>query len=241
METLQIQSFQELTRQFLNCSCGHHVFRGVPNNDFRLIPSVGRVPNWDYTERESINKFKLRAINNSSYQPRNDWEWLAIAQHHGLPTRLLDWSTSPLVATYFATIPQLDGYGAIREGAPNGGAVYIAHFCKYIDTTIHTEPWSIKEPGFFFPPHIAPRITGQGGLFSIQPNPGIAFELDFENEGNSALVVTKLEFLAPVAVEIQRSLFRLGIRHDMLFPDLDGIATSIRVQAALGDEFHESC
>jgi hypothetical protein len=241
METLQIKSFQELTKHFLSYSCGHHVFRGVSNNDFRLIPSIGRIPDWKYTERESINKFRLRAINSTSYQPKNDWEWLAVAQHHGLPTRLLDWSTSPLVAAYFATLPQIDGLGAIRDGAPNGGAVYVAHFCNYIDTSKHSTPWDIQEPGFFFPPHIAPRITGQGGLFSIQPNPGVAFELDFEDEENFALTITKLEFLAPVAVEIQRALFRLGIRHDMLFPDLDGVAAGIRIQSALGDEFHESC
>jgi len=239
METIEIKSFNELKDHFLACTCGHHVFRGVQNKNYQLIPSVGRDNRWDTNERESLTKFKLRGVNKSSYQPINDWEWLAIAQHHGLPTRLLDWSTSPLVAAYFATLPQVDGYGIIQGCNPAGGAVYIAHFCQYIDITLHSTPWEIKEPGFFFPPHITPRITGQGGLFSIQPLPCEPFEKDFEEE--PALAISKLEFSAETASEIQRSLFRLGIRHDMLFPDLDGIATGIRIQSALGDEFHESC
>ncbi len=239
METTQINSFQELTQHFLSYVCGHHVFRGVQNKNYSLTPSVGRNSNWEYTERESLRSFKLRAIDRHGYQPLNDWEWLAVAQHHGLPTRLLDWSSSPLVAAYFATLPCVNGNGRIEECASDGAAIYVAHFCKHLDTSLHNNPWKIQEPGFFFPPHITPRITGQGGLFSIQPQPDVPFEQDFED--GYALTMTKLEFDASTASEIQRALFRLGIRHDMLFPDLDGITNSIKIKNALGDEYHELC
>jgi hypothetical protein len=239
MEVIQIGSFQELTQQFLSYACGHHVFRGVQNKAYSLIPSIGRTVNLRINEEQAFHEFKLRTVGKPGYRPTNDWEWLALAQHHSLPTRLLDWSSSPLVAAYFATLPCVDGAGMPQQCAPHGAAIYVAHFCMHLDTTSHKSPWKMEAPAFFFPPHVTPRITGQGGLFSIQPQPEIPFEQDFE-DGEASQII-KLEFDTNVAFETQRALFRLGIRHDMLFPDLDGIATSLKIKSAFGDEFHEWC
>jgi len=226
-----------ITEQY---TCGHHVFRGVTDNvEHKLIPTVGRNPNYDLdTEIEIFEQFKRRARLTISLHPNNDWEWLAVAQHHGLPTRLLDWTTSPLVALYFATQPKVSN-GQIQTCNPNGGAVYVLHFCNYINTEIDKNPFEYNQVGVFQPPHIANRITGQAGLFSIQPEPNK--ELDFEKDDRLPDDIEKIEFNQEAAAKIQEQLFRLGIRQDMLFPDLEGYATGIKINEALAELHYKEC
>ena len=86
------------------------IYRGVPNSDkHKLIPAIGR--NWNGDQRilqgletGTLKEFKKLAIAYLDYHPSNDWEWLMLGQNHGLPTRLLDWTTNPFVALYFACI-----------------------------------------------------------------------------------------------------------------------------------------
>jgi hypothetical protein len=114
----------------------------------------------------------------------------------------------------------------------------MAHFCEYMSTNIHLSPLDYQGRGFLNPPHIADRISGQGGLFSVQGDIDVPFEKGFED--GEAHTITKWTFSQSLAQTIQR-LFFLGIRKEMLFPDLDGFASSIRMQAALADMHSLSC
>lgn len=238
MKTVEIKSFNELTNIITSdeFTCGHYVFRGVSDTiEHKLIPSVGRIDenilcelSIEEYEIETLNRFKLRANSEINPTPKDDWEWLALAQHHGLPTRLLDWTSSPLIALYFSTKPNILANGTIGKCNPNGGAIYALHTCNYLDTTCIYSPFEFDEYGLFYPPHITKRITGQFGLFSIQPNPKMELQDGFEDD--FARTITKFTFNCQVAEEIQRKLYLLGIRHETVFPDLDGFTYDLKVK-----------
>ena len=94
-------------------------YRGHGNINYPLIPSVQRS---DYLGKEQYlaNDFYMKASVTLNNKPdyRNYSAWLSIMRHYGLPTRLLDWSKSPLIAAYFAT-------SKWREGSQKDGCLWV--------------------------------------------------------------------------------------------------------------------
>jgi hypothetical protein len=191
------------------------VFRGHSSKSFVLLPSAGRrVQKYDPLFEERVFRaFKKDARLHMHLPETNDWDWLALAQHYGLPTRLLDWSTNPLVACFFA----LQDERGDKEDAED--AVVFAYPLN--QTESWPPPFSIKQVGFLFPSSLAPRISSQRGLFSVHPRPDVAWESD---RLASFTIPAEFRFF------FQRKLFRLGVDAAHIWANLEGVCGSLRWQ-----------
>lgn len=216
MKELVLGSFEDLHRRVQNYNNETDIYRGVTQKDYQLIPKIGRVPllprrNRLTEEGRIFLRFKERAIPYLEFMPRNDWDWLAIAQHHGLPTRLLDWTRNPLAAAYFAVEHDYEG----------DSAIYVLKGYKVIDTKAHDNPFAYPKVGKFVPDRITKRITAQLGVFTIHANP----EKPFLSDSLEKLIIPNA-----LRRKIKKILDTYGINRATLFPDLDGLAVHISWQ-----------
>ena len=79
-----------------------HWYRGQANWTWALGPKVFRRKTFREAETALIDAFRSEAALAIGGYPADKWGWISFAQHHGLPTRLLDWTDNPLIALYFA-------------------------------------------------------------------------------------------------------------------------------------------
>jgi FRG domain len=198
---------------FLELVNGYHkpgwIYRGVSDSSYELLPRIGRLEYRKHysvkTERLLLQIFKQRAIRLVSPLPTSELEWLAVGQHHGLPTRLLDWSYSPLVALYFAVSIEFD----------TDGAVYCRHMPRGNN---EFDPFKIKTSRKYYPPHISPRIPAQHAVFTVEPDPTRPLTIRR---------IVKVVIPAVAKSSIRDRLSLLGFHDESMFPDLDGSCTHL--------------
>lgn len=214
MKEIEIHNFAEFHKLIETYDERAVIYRGMKSVKLPLIPKIGRivpprsVGSREANEKEILRLFKERALRFIDFMPATDWDWLALGQQHGLPTRLLDWTNNPLVACYFA----------VEEPTEDDSVIYTYRNRSYIDVEKFPDPFRYREVGKFIPRHITPRITTQGGLFTIHPEPYEQFESD---------TMEKLIIPNRIRSTLRRTLNKYGVDRFSLFPSLDGLSAYI--------------
>lgn len=219
------------------------VFRGEGRATNELTTSLQRLRGpYDVIEPHLLRNFRKYA-HRDAVARESTWHWLALAKHHGLPTRLLDWSHSPLVALHFATENQAqlehDGivwavdYVRAAEHLPPalrvelervGSNTFTAEMLDRVVATLE-ELDALADGGkfvvFYEPPSLDERITNQFAAFSFMSGASSRFD-DWLAEHPD--LVRRVELPAGLKREVRDKLDQANVTERVLFPGLEGIA-----------------
>lgn len=220
-----------------------YVYRGLENIEYQLTTTLNRLGESDLEKHLLRNFRKYSKIDDKN---TSIWNWLALAQHHGLPTRLLDWTYSPLVALHFATADFLnydkDGiiwainYVDTKAYLPDqlariieeeGSHIFTAEMLDRAANDLR-ELQALKRkdfPVFFEPPSIDDRIVNQYAVFSMMSNPNRI--IDHWLRGKE-IRCFRIVLPAKLKWEIRDKLDQANINERVLFPGLDGLATWLK-------------
>lgn len=198
-----------------------------------------------HLESHILRNFARYSRPNLPSDPTNDWELLVIAQHHGAPTRLLDWSYSPLVAAHFATCKAEEGqpcaiwrldWQRIHIAFNLPDLAFLIEDLLKLDLAPDGQPftpWELfKRSSRSFacmiePPSLDARIVAQAATFTICTDTSQPFEA-FLAEHGIADALTKYVIAPGDVGHVRDQLDLAGIDERRLFPDLDGVAASVR-------------
>ncbi|WP_232629301.1 FRG domain-containing protein [Methylobacterium sp. Leaf118] len=244
---LRIRRHLTLWRAFLDW-CDDHaselwVYRGLGDSAFPLVPGIGRSRYALARERAAFEIFERRAAEFVELSRMSEWDKLALAQHHGLPTRLLDWTANPLVAAFFAIQAQPGPIAAKPSGTRSTKAIRMTPEATVvtarvvairatarltIDPIKEPDPFAMRRVGFILPRSVTTRIVTRGGLFSAHPipdQPWIELPSDAEH---------MFDIPGDARAFFQRRLFFFGIDQQRIMSGFDGLGARNAWQHASG-------
>jgi hypothetical protein len=217
-------------------------FRGESVAGRDLVTSLARLGG-DYARLEHHLLRNFRRYARRQAVPEDTvWNWLAVGKHHGLPTRLLDWSHSPYVALHFATVELAD---VGRDGvvwmvdyvqahrllperlrdrlADEGSNVFTVEMLGQAAGSLPDLDGLVGEDVvlFFEPPSLDDRIVNQYALFSLMTSPSARIDtwLEAHPELTQRIVIP-----ADLKSEVRDKLDQANVTERVLFPGLDGLS-----------------
>jgi len=217
------------------------LFRGQADAQWQLLPSVHRGYSAQQ-ERYLTNEFRVRARSRYYTCPGSDDYpgWLALMQHYGLPTRLLDWTYSPLIAAFFAVHPDY----VPAKGRSGRDACIWALDARKLNETQGFEPLIFPLDASSYEPLIVPAFKNRdepdtvGVAMAIEHDPRIqlqqgAFTIHSrrtpinEMDGADAWLFKFMIGNGDIQ-NLYEELTLLGIRRYTLFPDLSALTSELR-------------
>ena len=226
------------------------VYRGVSQPDRRLLTSLDRLGGTEpphskvHLEEHLLRNFIRYGKQFLPENRENLWEIMVIAEHHGVPTRLLDWSYSPLIAAHFATLGDVKADRAIwrldwkkvhrRFGFPEL-ALLIEDLHRLLGRDGAYTPWKLIDEGthakpfacMIEPPTLDARISAQAATFTLCSDTNRSFD-DFLAEYDLQDALSKFVIPESATAYIRDQLDLVGVDERRLFPDLDGVAAQMR-------------
>jgi truncated hemoglobin YjbI len=184
--------------------------------------NLARLGGWAKLEQHILERFRRHAEPHLTNRPDANIDWLVLGQHHGLPTRLLDWSENPLIALYFALSTDIGVEAAVWMMEPR----YVFSMDLDLD--------KLNSIQVYFPKALDQRIVSQKGCFTIQPLPKACDPFTVLNEDqrlmdeglrslNRIIVPDDVDLKARLMLEVNK----LGVDGSFIYPGLDGLSRQI--------------
>lgn len=220
------------------------VYRGMRSYGYSLTTSLQRLGgSYHQLEHHLLRNFRKYARDTAAPPSATLWDWLALAQHHGLPTRLLDWTYSPYVALHFAT-DDLNAYhqdGSIwalnyvkaADYLPprlhealrrEGSNVFTTDLLSPAAATLRTLEELQAEPFVLFlePPSLDARIVHQYALFSLMSSPQAQLH---DWLAQRPELFFRIRIPARLKWEVRDKLDQANITERVLMPGLGGLSS----------------
>ena len=244
----RLESWPDFLEHVIHTPYSNWAFRGERDSTWPLYSSLSRYlmhhgvarDAWPEQEARILRIFKRKAHQFLERPPEwdDDFQWLALMQHHGAPTRLIDFTWSPYVAAFFAlertlgdcVVWAINPANIASSRTPEGGHMdpritgnFAVHFLEGNERFIWMgEPRTMNR-----------RLIAQSGTFLV---PGV-LDMPVEDvlgDRDQRNILAKFVLANAVREQGMRELYRMNITYATLFPDLDGLARSMGYEL----EFH---